>query len=74
MNRFYKGVPKSGPPGPRPEPKPRPRSLMQEVLFFLRDIQRSRKGSIGTIDNVYLPQIDRRRLDRLVARLEKEDT
>jgi hypothetical protein len=43
--------------------------LLAEVLDFLRCIQRGQKGSIGAIDNVYLPQLDRRRVDALAARV-----
>lgn len=43
--------------------------LFHELLQILYLIKGSSKGSIGTIDNVYLPQIDRQRLDDLLERV-----
>ena len=37
--------------------------ILEKCLKEFEHIQGSRKGSIGSINNVYLPQIDRRILD-----------
>lgn len=39
------------------------------VRDYLRQIQGSRKGSIGSINNTYLPQLNVRRLDDLLEKL-----
>ena len=41
----------------------------KDVLQLVYDIQASRLGSIGSINNVYLPQLDREAIDALAAAL-----
>ena len=43
--------------------------LLRDVLDHLRDIQSQRKGSIGSLNNVYLPQLDVDRVDALVTKV-----
>jgi hypothetical protein len=43
--------------------------LYEDALELLHDIQSSHKGSIGSLNNVYLPQLDREAIDALAAAL-----
>lgn len=43
--------------------------LLADVLSHLQSIRASRKGSIGSLNNVYLPQLDVGRVDKLVERV-----
>ncbi len=43
--------------------------LLQECEAILQNVANSRKGSIGSLDNVYLPQVNRRKCDALLTRL-----
>ncbi len=46
--------------------------LLEEYDSLLKAIMSSYKGSIGTIDNVYLPQLDKKNIDKRYSELEKE--
>jgi F0F1-type ATP synthase beta subunit len=41
----------------------------KDALELIHSIQSSHKGSIGSINNVYLPQLDREAIDALAAAL-----
>lgn len=43
--------------------------LLKDVLSFLQHIQSARKGSIGTINNAYLPQLSVDNVDKLAERV-----
>jgi hypothetical protein len=54
------------------------REILEECLKEFQHIQSSFKGSIGSINNVYLPQLDKKRIDVLVTKiidnLQQEDS
>lgn len=43
--------------------------LLREIYSLLNTIRWARKGSIGTINNVYLPQLPVKRVDELTAQV-----
>lgn len=43
--------------------------LREQFLDLLHKIQMARKASMGSIDNVYLPQLDRQHIDELTTAL-----
>lgn len=43
--------------------------LLRDALSLLQNIQRSHKGSIGTINNIYLPQLLIDNVDGLATRI-----
>lgn len=43
------------------------RELLDGIYLFLRDIKASRKGSIGSMDNAYLPQLSTKRVNDLAT-------
>ena len=43
--------------------------LLVDILSHLQSIQASRKGSIGALNNVYLPQLDVNHVDELAVRV-----
>lgn len=45
--------------------------LLCKIKAHLYTIRRSRKGSIGSPNNVYLPQLNRKRVDELTALVEE---
>ena len=45
------------------------RKLLTEVLCHLEQIQGSHKGSIGGVDNAYLPQLNRGLMDGLTSKV-----
>jgi len=45
------------------------RVLLRRIYKLLLRIREARKGSIGSIDNVYLPQLDRCQIDMLEQEL-----
>jgi hypothetical protein len=47
------------------------KALRDDVLILLHEIQSSQKGSIGSIDNTYLPQMSRRNIDAMEKRINK---
>lgn len=46
--------------------------LLRDILSHLRAVQTSYKGSMGGIGDYYLPQLDVKRVDELVARVREE--
>ena len=46
--------------------------LLKDVLSHLHNIQSSRKGSIGSLNNVYLPQLRVNHINQLTARVKQE--
>ena len=44
-------------------------AIRDDVLILLHEIQSSQKGSIGSIDNTYLPQMSRRNIDAMEKRI-----
>jgi len=44
-------------------------AIRDDVLILLHEIQSSQKGSIGSIDNIYLPQMSRRNIDAMEKRI-----
>lgn len=46
--------------------------VLKRCLEELQSIQNGRKGSIGSLDNVYLPQLNRKRIDVLVHDIKVE--
>lgn len=49
-------------------------NIKAEFIDLLEQIAGSRKGSIGSIDNVYLPQLSRKRIDNLLDAIKSERT
>jgi len=45
--------------------------ILEKCLEEFQHIQRSRKGSIGSINNIYLPQLDRKQIDDLVEEIKE---
>lgn len=45
------------------------RKVLEEVHDYIAHITTSRKGSIGSIDNTYLPQLNRKLADKLFVKI-----
>ena len=45
------------------------KKLLNDVLLHLHAVQTGYKGSIGSIDNAYCPQLDVKQIDELEARV-----
>jgi hypothetical protein len=44
-------------------------SYLEQSLSIFRNIQGAQMGSIGTLNNVYLPQLDRKKIDKLAEEI-----